>query len=217
MNTAPDRALRTQGKQTKARLLDAGRQVLAERGYLAARVDDVVRVAEMSHGTFYLYFANKEDLFRALAEECAAEMEALAQDLGPIDAGKKGEAELRRWLTAFVAAYRRHGPVIRAWMEDQLSDRKLIEVGLGAFARINDTLEHRLAESAPSHVSNPGVATAAMLAMVERLSYFASSRDLGFDDAAVVETMTTLLHRGVFGGRVTKPATRRRAAASKRS
>src|SRR5207249_1763842 len=63
VNTAPDRALRTQGKQTKARLLDAGRHVLSERGYLAARVDDVVRVAEMSHGTFYLYFANKEDLF----------------------------------------------------------------------------------------------------------------------------------------------------------
>ena len=62
---ASERELRTQGKQTMAKLLDAGLLVLTERGYHAARVDDIVRVADMSHGTFYLYFANKEDLFRA--------------------------------------------------------------------------------------------------------------------------------------------------------
>jgi len=66
---ASERELRSQGKQTMAKLLDAGLQVLTERGYHAARVDDIVRMADTSHGTFYLYFANKEDLFRALATE----------------------------------------------------------------------------------------------------------------------------------------------------
>ncbi len=51
------------------KLLDAGMRVFAERGYHAARVDDIVRAARTSHGTFYLYFANKEDLLRALAVE----------------------------------------------------------------------------------------------------------------------------------------------------
>src|SRR5439155_16888238 len=74
---ASERELRTQGKQTMAKLLDAGLQVLTERGYHAARVDDIVRMADTSHGTFYLYFANKEDLFRALATECAEAMTAL--------------------------------------------------------------------------------------------------------------------------------------------
>jgi AcrR family transcriptional regulator len=36
------------------RLLDAGVEVFAARGYHAARVDDIVKVAETSHGTFYL-------------------------------------------------------------------------------------------------------------------------------------------------------------------
>ncbi len=49
------------------RLLDAGMRVFAERGYHAARVDDIVRAARTSHGTFYLYFANKEDLLCTLA------------------------------------------------------------------------------------------------------------------------------------------------------
>ena len=66
------------------RLLDAGVEVFAARGYHAARVDDIVKVAQTSHGTFYLYFANKEELFRALAENVATEMRALADALPPI-------------------------------------------------------------------------------------------------------------------------------------
>jgi AcrR family transcriptional regulator len=210
---ASERELRAQGKQTMAKLLDAGLLVLTERGYHAARVDDVVRVAKMSHGTFYLYFANKEDLFRALASECAEEMTALASTLGPITPDAAGRDELAQWLGRFVETYRRYGAVIRAWMEDQVVDRELVRLGLKAFTAINTSLSQRLAEADPSHLQDGQQATAAMLAMIERLAYFTSSRDLGFDDAAIVDTLTTMLHRGVFGA----PATRRRATASKKS
>jgi AcrR family transcriptional regulator len=214
---ASERELRTQGKQTMAKLLDAGLLVLTERGYHAARVDDIVRVADMSHGTFYLYFANKEDLFRALASECATEMTALAATLGPVTPDAAGREELARWLAQFLATYRRYGAVVRAWMEDQVVDRELMRVGLKAFAAINTNLRRRLDEASPSHLHDPQAATAAMLAMVERLAYFTSSRDLGFDDAAIVDTLATVLHRGVFGAPAAQRATRRQAAASKRS
>src|SRR6516164_8950270 len=81
---APRREPRARGQQTLRRLLDAGGTVFADRGFHAARVDDIVKAARTSHGTFYLYFASKEDLLRALAVECAEEMEALADGLGPI-------------------------------------------------------------------------------------------------------------------------------------
>ena len=61
--------------------------MFATKGYFAARVDDIVKLAETSHGTFYLYFANKEDLFRALAAEVADEMQTLAESLGPLEPG----------------------------------------------------------------------------------------------------------------------------------
>ena len=213
---ASERELRTQGKQTMAKLLDAGLVVLTERGYHAARVDDVVRVAKMSHGTFYLYFANKEDLFRALASECAEAMTALAATLGPITPDAAGQAELARWLAQFLSTYRRYGAVVRAWMEDQVVDRELVRLGLKAFEAINSNLRARIDEAGAAHVQDPAAATAAMLAMIERLAYFTSSRDLGFDDAAIADTLATMLHRGVFGAPVQRP-TRRRAAASKRS
>src|SRR5256714_5180012 len=116
------RALRAQGRRTMRKLLGAGMKVFDERGYQAARVDDIVRAARTSHGTFYLYFANKEDLLRALAVECAQEIDALALGIGPITADPAGAQELRRFLAEFFTTYRRYGPVIRAWMEGHGAD-----------------------------------------------------------------------------------------------
>src|SRR3989440_1620538 len=90
---AQARELRAQGRKTMRRLLDAGMRVFAERGFHSARVDDIVRAARASHGTFYLYFTNKEDLLRALAVECAQEMDALADRLGPIGRDDAGYEE----------------------------------------------------------------------------------------------------------------------------
>src|SRR5437773_1731798 len=112
---AQERELRAQGRKTMRKLLDAGMTVFARRGYHAARVDDIVKVAKTSHGTFYLYFANKEDLFRALLGDVANEMTALAESLGEVTADAEGAAVLRDWLARFGDLYQRSGPVIRAW------------------------------------------------------------------------------------------------------
>ena len=118
------------------KLFDAGMRVFAERGYHAARVDDIVRAARTSHGTFYLYFANKEDLLRALAVDCADDLAKLADRIGPITPDEQGFGELRAFLAEFVATYRRYGPVIRAWMEDQVADPEIDRLGVKAFMAI---------------------------------------------------------------------------------
>src|SRR5437660_12891034 len=92
---AQERELRAQGKKTMRKLLDAAMVVFEKRGYHAARVDDIVKVAKTSHGTFYLYFANKEDLFRALVADVAEEMTTLADSLGDVRSDESGFTELR--------------------------------------------------------------------------------------------------------------------------
>src|SRR5205809_3523587 len=99
---AQERELRAQGRKTMRKLLDAGMTVFERRGYHAARVDDIVKVARTSHGTFYLYFANKEDLFRALLADVAQELNALSESLGTIGPGDDGYDELRSWLGRFL-------------------------------------------------------------------------------------------------------------------
>jgi len=199
--------LRRQGRVTRTRLLEAAVPALAEHGFHAARVDDVVRLAGVSHGTFYLYFANKEDLFRALAEQCADEAAVLAASLGEVPAGAAGQQVLRAWLGEFFEFYRRYGVVIRAWAENQVVDRGLARLGTASFGRIADTLRQSIARAAApgrsTRVSRANARTVelradALLAMIERLAYVITSRDLGFEQDQLLDDLARLVQRGFF-------------------
>jgi AcrR family transcriptional regulator len=199
--------LRRQGAETRAKLLDAAVPALAEKGYHATRVDDIVRQAGVSHGTFYLYFANKEALFRTLAERCADDADALASSLGVVDSGPAGVVTLRAWLTEFLAFYRRYGVVIRAWAENQVTDRTLARLGAASFERITATLQASMAGDAEGDrgASDRGDAqrrvelrAAALLAMIERFAYVTTSRDLGFGEDTLLDNLALVVHRGFF-------------------
>jgi AcrR family transcriptional regulator len=195
--TAPvqGRELRAQGRKTMGRLLDAGMRVFGERGVHAARVDDIVRAARTSHGTFYLYFPNKEALLRALAVECAEELDALSTTLGSIGPDDAGYDELRRFLEGFFTTYRHYGPVIRAWMEGQVEDREVSHMGLKAYTDIAASLGRRMREAGA-----PGdeAVISALMALLERFAYFLVSRRLEFDTETTLDTVTAVVHRGFF-------------------
>jgi AcrR family transcriptional regulator len=193
---AAARELRAQGRKTMRKLLDAGMRVFAERGYHAARVDDIVRAARTSHGTFYLYFANKEELLRALAIQCAEEMGALAGRLGEVTDDAGGAAELRRFLETFFSTYARFGPVLRAWMEGNVEDRETSQLGVVAFTDIATALGVRMRDSGQR--GDPAT-VAALMALLERYAYFLVSRQLDFDADAMFDTVTLIVHRGFFG------------------
>jgi AcrR family transcriptional regulator len=55
--------------QNRAKLLRAARRVFAEKGFGEATARDIVRETDLATGTFYNYFKDKEELFRALLAE----------------------------------------------------------------------------------------------------------------------------------------------------
>jgi AcrR family transcriptional regulator len=177
------------------RLSDAGLRVFARRGYHQARVDDIVRAARTSHGTFYLYFSNKEDLLRQLAVDCADAIEELATRVPAVTPDADGRAALRAYLGDFLDTYGHYGVVIRAWMENQVSDRKVDRLGVDAFTHIAEAFGRRLHEAG---VPDDDATLASLMAMLERTSYAMTSRDLGIDRTKAVDTLTTIIHRGFF-------------------
>jgi AcrR family transcriptional regulator len=50
-------------------LLAAAIDLFVERGFAATRLEDVARCAGVSKGTLYLYYTNKEELFKAVVRE----------------------------------------------------------------------------------------------------------------------------------------------------
>jgi AcrR family transcriptional regulator len=182
-----DRPRHPRGERTRRRLLDAGAVVLPARGYHDARVDDLVAAAGVSHGTFYRYFGNKDDFFRALAADASTRMIELLDDLdlaAPPDA-------LRDWLRRWLAAYRADGGVISTWQEMQANDELAAlsrQVANAVFTRLARMLEQR-------DFGNPVVDATTLLALIERVPY--SVYTLGFtteDDA--VENMLLVIRRG---------------------
>jgi AcrR family transcriptional regulator len=78
-------------------ILDAAFAVFAERGLAQARLEDIARRAGLSKGTIYLYFPNKEELFREVVRSTV-----IAQI-------ERGEAVLERERDPELA--------LLAWME----------------------------------------------------------------------------------------------------
>jgi AcrR family transcriptional regulator len=196
---AQGRELRARGERTVRRLLDAGIQVFGRRGFHSARVDDIVKVAKTSHGTFYLYFANKEELFAALAADVSDAMVALAESLGPLDDGPDGHAELERWLGEFAALYGHYGPVIRTWTEAEVDNSQFGRLGTDMFGMLTATLARRIAETSAESV-DPAIAALALLAMIERFNYFVLTGQVDADDDRAVSVLADLTHASLFGG-----------------
>lgn len=65
----------------------AALDVFAEKGFAAARLEEIARRAGVSKGTLYLYFKNKEDLFRAVVRDAVApNVEAITAAISTLEA-----------------------------------------------------------------------------------------------------------------------------------
>ncbi len=183
----PGPPLRPRGERTRRLLLDAGAAVLPARGYHDARVDDIVAAAEVSHGTFYRYFENKDDFFRVLAEAASTRMIELIDRLR-LDAPPD---ELRAWLGEWFDAYQADGGIISTWQEMRASPELAAfsqQVGASVFTRLEKELDRR-------DFGQPLMAASTLLALVERGPY--SVYTLGYltrDQA--IEAMVTIIRRG---------------------
>jgi AcrR family transcriptional regulator len=193
------RALQARGQRTRQRLLDAAADVFDRIGYHAARVDDVVATADSSHGTFYLYFTSKEDLFEQLVSEVATELHGLIGDLAPVTNSARGRAALRAWLARVGEAYARHGRVIRAWTEAELSGDPVGRHVEDLLAGLALALTRRLRLPKRSGL-NPTVATLALMMMVERLNYYAASGQVQLrNEDELLDTLTDVIMAAAFG------------------
>jgi AcrR family transcriptional regulator len=175
---AQDRELRAQGRETVRRLLEAGMIEFENRGFHGVRVDDVVRRAGISHGTFYLYFSNKEDLFKALLRDALHDMEIVAGDFPVVTRDDTGLTVLRQWVRKFFRAYAAHATVIRILSQADLVPEEVFGDGLQLFFSIAEAMTTGMtaaAEAAGRHTEDGEYTAIACLMMLERVNYLISA------------------------------------------
>ena len=74
----------------------AALELFVERGYAGTRLEDVAASAGISKGTLYLYFANKEELFKAVVREGL--VSPIAEMRGLVDHYEGSTLELLRMM-----------------------------------------------------------------------------------------------------------------------
>ena len=170
---AQDRELRAQGRETVRKLLEAGMIEFEERGFNGVRVDDVVKRAGISHGTFYLYFANKEDLFQALLRDTLHDMQVVAGDFPVVTSDDTGVRLLRAWVRKFSAAYAAHGTVLRT-LSSANAPGEMFADGLQLFFSLTEAMTTGMtaaAAAAGRHQENAELTAFACLMMLERVNF----------------------------------------------
>jgi AcrR family transcriptional regulator len=100
--TAVDgRALSQKGAATRGRLLEAAEACFAELGYHDASVVKITEAAGVAHGTFYLYFASKKEIFDELVRDLNQRVRRAMKE-----SSSQGKTRLEAEVLGFAAFFR---------------------------------------------------------------------------------------------------------------
>jgi AcrR family transcriptional regulator len=181
---AQGRALGRQGQKTVRKLLEAGLVEFDERGYQAVRVDDVVKRANTSHGTFYLYFSNKDDLFKTLLRDALDAMKIITEDFPVVTRNEAGKTALRAWVHRFCDTYAAHATVIRILSQADVVAEEVYGDGLQMLFRLAEAITLGMtavngataagADTVPALSEHAELTALACLMMLERVNYLFS-------------------------------------------
>ena len=141
--------------ETRRRLLETGKRMIAEQGFSNVSIDDIVKACGVARGTFYTYFKNKEDIVQAISRQPFGDIEAEIEEM---DGGI--QKKLCYYVKEFTKRVQQHGlKITQQWVKNVIDpdavpedkDGKKLDYDLGALQRIlqNAVEKGELSEAAP--------------------------------------------------------------------
>lgn len=180
-----------------ARLLDGLAAAVAEKGYAATTIADVVRHARVSKRTFYEHFPDKERCF--LAAYQAASDRTLAEIAAAVDPARPWEEQVRAAMRAYLRALEENVAMTRTFLleihaggEAALALRRDIHA---RFAELLRTLVAAARKNHPELNTLPRPMAAALVGGINELVLTALAGDVRF---ATVEKTAAELVRAVL-------------------
>jgi AcrR family transcriptional regulator len=194
-----DLLLTDRTRETRDKLLRVAREVFEQDGFDGASVSRIVDEANVSRGTFYLYFESKEDIFRTLAEDLLAQLVALQHTTEEVEPREV----IRLSIAAYVVYYREHARMMAVLEQVATHDagfrslRRDMRRGVAERAvRFIVSLQRRGA--VPSTI-DPRYAATALTGMVDRFAYVWLILEEEFEEAEVVENLTNIWFQAIGG------------------
>lgn len=109
-------------EKTRAKLLQAGRDLFALRGFSGVAVDEIVAAAGCNKRMLYHYFGNKEGIYLAVLREVFATLEAVEADYTA--ANDDPRVALRKLIASYFKFLRNNSDFTRLLMWENLNQGK---------------------------------------------------------------------------------------------
>ncbi|MEV0291998.1 TetR/AcrR family transcriptional regulator [Nocardia sp. NPDC050710] len=163
------------GVRTRAALVAAARAVFERDGYLEARLSDVAAEAKCSTGSFYTYFASKEEVLHAVLDLAQSELLHPGMPrLGDDEASPAAVIEASN--RAYFEAYKRNAKLMNILDQVAAIDPKFRELRRRRSRAFCDRNARSLAQLQERGLAdpelNPHQAARALSGMVGRMAYY---------------------------------------------
>lgn len=187
-------------------IISAALEVFADRGFAATKLEDVARRAGVTKGTIYLYFENKEALFKALIRQTIVPVLAQGEELAKSFTGTArdlferlvreywrlvGETSLVGIPKLMMAEANNFPELARFYYEEVVTRGHRLMAGVldrgikaGEFRRVNVAVATKLAMAPVMH------------AVIARRAFSACMPE-GFDVAKYLDTHIDLYLHGI--------------------
>ena len=122
--------------QTRDRLLESAFSEFSEQGYYKTNVDTITRRAGVSHGTFYLYFKNKNELLKLVIQDLMQKIPGIVYRVtSPVNIQDmiltpELLPEFEQAIRIFVETLANASGLIKAFMQGMLQDRELFSFSI---------------------------------------------------------------------------------------
>ena len=174
-----------QKRLTRKRLIESATGLFSERGW-ETTIDDIVKGAGASRGTFYLYFESKGSIIDEIMRSSWLQdlTEHFDRLMHEVDA--RDLASLRSWIARYLDLYEAYAGVIRAWLHAMQEDSSLTqsadELMKYNVTRMGDAIHafRRTVGVRTPAVPDPFMATALVL-QLERICFYSFIRHWRMD------------------------------------
>lgn len=193
-------------RDVRALILDATERLLGSRRFESLSVADILDAAGVARGSFYFYFASKHAVLAELVRRAVSSAHQAAGIWTGDASGAAGTA-LRRGTTEGTRLWRRHGPVLRAIVENWQSDPALAQLWAATMDGFTEVameriLADRAAGLAPDRDDDPRVLAAVLCWMNERAWYLAATGHPAFsDETRLTHALAEVWEAAVYGAR----------------
>jgi AcrR family transcriptional regulator len=140
-------AKRKKSEETRSRIIEAGRETFMRKGYHDTRVSEIIARTGLGHGTFWLYFRDKEELLRVLVEEMLEQFvdESLVDQLAPDHLDPRTLSDIEQIISRVVQVFENNQPLHQAVLEAAMQSEE--------FAGIYDQINLELARVFQTYLS----------------------------------------------------------------